>query len=130
MASPYIGEIWVFGFPFAPTSYMFCNGQTLPISQYTALFSVIGTTYGGNGQTTFQLPNLSNDACMHWGNGTGLTPRTLGEQVGTQNVTLTPSADSQPHPPGQLRRHHRGDAKDRRARQHRLHRPVHPGQRL
>lgn len=89
MASPYVGEIRVFGFPFAPHNYMACNGQTLSISQYTALFSIIGTAYGGNGQTTFNLPNLQNSVPMHWGNGAGLSPRTLGEVVGTENVTLT-----------------------------------------
>lgn len=89
MSTPYIGEIRVFGFNFPPYGWAFCNGQAMSISQYTALFSVIGTVYGGNGQTTFNLPNLQGSAAMHWGNGAGLSPRTIGEVTGTTTVTVT-----------------------------------------
>jgi microcystin-dependent protein len=89
MSNPYVGEIRAFGFNFAPYQWASCAGQTLAISQFTALFSIIGTTYGGNGTTTFQLPNLQDMAPMHWGNGAGLTPRTIGQTLGTSNVTVT-----------------------------------------
>jgi microcystin-dependent protein len=89
MSQPYVGEVRVFAFPFAPRSYTFCNGQSLPISQYNVLFAIIGTTYGGDGQTTFNVPNMSNNAAMHWGNGPSLSPRTIGEPTGAPNVTLT-----------------------------------------
>ncbi len=86
---PYIGEIRIFGFHFAPVDWAFCNGQPVAISQYQALYAILGTTFGGNGQTTFNLPNFQNTAPMHWGNGANLTPRTLGQAVGTPSVTLT-----------------------------------------
>ncbi len=89
MTQPYIGEIQLFGFNFNPRGWAFCNGATLPISQNTALFSLIGTIYGGNGQTTFQLPNFAGRAGCQQGNGPGLTPRSLGEAFGTNTVTLT-----------------------------------------
>lgn len=89
MSEPYIGEIRIFGFNFAPRGWAFCDGQTIPISQNTALFSILGTVYGGNGTTTFQLPNLQDRAPMHWRDGPGLTPRTLGEVLGSPTVTLT-----------------------------------------
>jgi microcystin-dependent protein len=89
MAEPYIGEIRIFGFSFATRGWAFCDGQLLPISQYSALFSILGTTFGGNGQTTFALPNMQGNAPMHWGTGPGLTPRTIGEVLGTPSVTLT-----------------------------------------
>ncbi len=92
MSDAYIGEIRVFGFNFAPVGWMQCNGQTLAISQYSALFSIIGTYYGGNGQTTFQLPNFQGNAPMDAGNGPGLTPRAVGETAGESQVTLTVSA--------------------------------------
>lgn len=88
MSQPYIGEIQLFGFNFNPRGWAFANGATLPISQNTALFSLIGTIYGGNGQTTFQLPNLAGRAGCQQGNGPGLTPRTLGETFGVNTVTL------------------------------------------
>lgn len=78
----------MFGGNFAPRGWAFCNGQILPIAQNTALFSLLGTTYGGNGQTTFALPDLQGRYAMHWGNGPGLTPRTIGEAAGTESVTL------------------------------------------
>src|SRR5580658_8916056 len=90
MSEGYIGEIRAFGFNFQPYNWMFCNGQTLAISSYTALFSIIGTTYGGNGTTNFQLPNLQGQVPMHWGNTpSGGAPQTvIGEVQGTPNVTL------------------------------------------
>ena len=89
MTTPYIGEIQLFGFNFNPRGWAFCNGATLPISQNTALFSLIGTIYGGNGQTTFQLPNFAGRAGCQQGNGPGLSPRSLGETFGANTVTLT-----------------------------------------
>jgi microcystin-dependent protein len=85
---PYIGEIRIFAGNFAPRGWALCNGQILSIAQNTALFSLLGTTYGGNGQTTFALPNLQGRAPMHPGQGPGLTPRVLGESSGINTVTL------------------------------------------
>jgi microcystin-dependent protein len=89
MAEPYIGEIKMFGGNFAPRSYALCNGQLLAIAQNTALFSILGTIYGGNGKTTFGLPNLQGRAAMHWGQGPGLTDRFIGETGGQTTETLT-----------------------------------------
>lgn len=89
MSDPFIGQIQTFGFNFNPRGWAFCNGATLPIQQNTALFSLIGTIYGGNGQTTFQLPNFAGRAGAQQGQGPGLSPRTLGEAFGTNTVTLT-----------------------------------------
>lgn len=91
MSEPFIGEIRMFAGNFAPRGWAFCNGQLLSIAQNSALFSILGTTYGGNGQTTFALPNLQGRVPMHWGAGPGLTPRTLGETSGTEHVTLLAS---------------------------------------
>lgn len=88
MADPFVAEIRVFGFNFAPSGWAQCNGQLLPISQNTALFSLLGTTYGGNGQSNFALPNLQGQAPMHPGQGPGLSLYDLGEQIGTESVTL------------------------------------------
>jgi microcystin-dependent protein len=88
MAEPFIAEIKMFGANFAPRGYAFCSGQTLSIAQNTALFSLLGTTYGGNGVVTFALPNLQGRFPMHAGPGPGLTPRTLGEMGGSETVTL------------------------------------------
>ncbi len=88
MSDPFLGEIKTVGFSFAPQGFAFCNGQMLPITQYSALYAVIGIQYGGNGTSNFALPNLQAAAPMHWGSGPGLTPRTVGEAVGTPNVTL------------------------------------------
>lgn len=88
MSDPYIGEIRPFGFNFAPRNWALCNGQLLAISSNTALFSIIGTFYGGNGTSTFALPNLQSRVAMGFGNGAGLTPRVIGEQDGVENVTL------------------------------------------
>ncbi|GEP42655.1 tail Collar domain-containing protein [Brevifollis gellanilyticus] len=81
----------MFGFNFAPTGWAFCNGQLLPISQNTALFSLLGTTYGGDGKSTFALPDLQGNAPMQWGQGNGLSQRFLGEMSGSQTVTLLTS---------------------------------------
>ena len=85
---PILGEIKMWAGNFAPVGYAFCNGQILPINQNAALFSLLGTTYGGNGQTTFALPNLQGRIPMHWGNGAGLTARVLGEEAGEEAVNL------------------------------------------
>ncbi|WP_274653898.1 phage tail protein [Paenibacillus humicola] len=85
---PYVGEIRLFAGNFPPKDWAFCDGSLLPIAQNTALFSILGVTYGGDGKTTFALPNLNGSAAMHQGAGPGLTPRTLGESVGEPNVTL------------------------------------------
>jgi len=89
MSEPFIAEIRIFAGNFAPRGWAFCDGQLLPVSQNTALFSLIGTTYGGDGRTTTALPNLQGRAPMHPGRGPGLTARRLGERVGTETVTLT-----------------------------------------
>lgn len=89
MSEPFIAEIRIFAGNFAPRSWAFCDGQLLPISQNTALFSLIGTTYGGDGRTTTALPNLEGRAPMHPGRGPGLTARRLGQRIGTQTVTLS-----------------------------------------
>jgi microcystin-dependent protein len=89
MANPYVAEIKMFGGNFAPHNYALCNGQIIAISQNTALFSLLGTTYGGNGQTTFALPNMQGRAPVHQGNGAGIDPVSLGEMAGETNVTLT-----------------------------------------
>ena len=112
MADQFVAEIRIFAGNFAPTGWALCNGQVLPLSQNTALFSLLGTTYGGNGISTFALPDLQGSAPMHPGQGPGLSERLLGEQAGEATVTLlvsempvhTPSlsaqavAGSQPSP--------------------------------
>ncbi len=85
---PFIGEIYMFAGNFAPSGWAFCNGQLLPIDQNQALFSLLGTTYGGNGQTTFALPNLQSRVPLHPGQGPGLTNRFQGEVAGTENVSI------------------------------------------
>lgn len=91
MSEPFIGEIIMFGGTFAPRGWAFCNGQLLSIAQNTALFSILGTTYGGDGQTTFALPDLRGRVPVHSGNsqGPGLPPVQLGEMAGSPSVTLT-----------------------------------------
>jgi microcystin-dependent protein len=88
MADPYIGEIRIFAGNFAPSGWFFCNGQLLPISQYSALFSILGVQYGGNGTTNFGLPNLQGSVPVGSGDGPGLTPRIVGEIGGSDNVSL------------------------------------------
>lgn len=89
MAEPYIGEIRMFGGNFAPLGWAFCNGQLLSISAYDALFALLGTTYGGDGVTTFGLPDLRGRMPISQGAGPGLSPRALGEVGGAEQVTLT-----------------------------------------
>jgi len=91
MADQFVAEIRIFPFNFAPVGWAFCDGQILPISQNTALFSLLGTTYGGNGQSTFALPNVQGNAPMHPGQGPGLSLHDLGETGGTETVTLLES---------------------------------------
>ncbi len=88
MADPFVAEIRILGCNFAPKGWAACNGQIIPISQNTALFSLLGTMYGGDGRSTFALPDLQGKAPMHWGNGPGLTPRSEGESSGSETVTL------------------------------------------
>lgn len=85
---PFIGEIRIFAGNFAPYGWALCNGQLMPLRQNTALFSLLGVTYGGDGKTTFALPNLMGRAPMHAGQGPGLTDRILGEMDGEGTVTL------------------------------------------
>ncbi len=91
MSDPFIGEIQLFGFNFAPYNWALCNGATLAIRQNTALFSLLGVTYGGNGSTTFQLPNFTGRAGFNQGMAPGLSQRTIGEVVGENNITLSNS---------------------------------------
>lgn len=90
MAEPYVGEIRMFTGNYAPDGWAICNGALLRVSDYQMLFSLIGTTYGGDGVTYFALPNLQENLPVGQGQGTGLTPRALGQLVGTATVTLTP----------------------------------------
>lgn len=95
MSEPFLAEIRIFAGNFAPRSWAFCNGQILPIAQNTALFSLIGTTYGGDGRTTTALPDLAGRAAMHPGRGPGLTSRRLGEKGGDTEVTITEATMAQ-----------------------------------
>ena len=88
MSDPFVGEIRIFAGNFAPTGWAMCNGQLLPISQNTALFSLLGTFYGGDGKSTFALPNLEGSAPIHQGQGPGLSDYFLGQTGGENNVTL------------------------------------------
>jgi microcystin-dependent protein len=88
MADPFLAEIKMFGSNFAPVGWAFCNGQLLAIAQNTALFSLLGTTYGGNGTTTFALPDFRSRAPVHMGQGVGLSNYVLGEETGTETVSL------------------------------------------
>lgn len=91
MADPFVAEIRIFGFNFAPRGWAMCNGQLLPLSQNTALFSLLGTTYGGNGKSNFALPDLQGNAVMQPGQGPGLSLHDLGETGGSATVTLLQS---------------------------------------
>jgi len=91
MSEPFLGQLMIVGFNFAPRGWAFCDGQILSIAQNTALFSLLGTTYGGNGQTTFALPDLRGRVPVHAGQGPGLTDRTLGESSGQETHTLISS---------------------------------------
>lgn len=88
MSEPFYGEIRQFPYSFAPRNFAYCQGQIMAIQQNTPLFSLLGTLYGGNGQTTFALPNLQGQVLMHQGTGPGLTPREVGESSGSASVTL------------------------------------------
>jgi microcystin-dependent protein len=88
MSDQFVAEIRIFPFSFPPTGWAFCDGQLQPISQNTALFSLLGTTYGGDGKSTFALPNMQGNAPMQPGQGQGLSLRDLGEQSGVESVTL------------------------------------------
>lgn len=89
MADPFTGEIRLFAGSFAPRDWAFCNGQTIPVEQNPALFSLVGGIYGGDGRTDFGVPDLPGRAPMHAGSGPGLTPRRVGQIGGTETVTLT-----------------------------------------
>lgn len=89
MADPFLGEVRMFAGNFAPVGWALCDGSLLPISQNDALFNLLGTTYGGDGQTTFGVPDLRGRTPIHQGQGPGLSPRNMGDKVGSENVTLT-----------------------------------------
>lgn len=91
MADPFVAEIRIFPFNFAPKGWAFCNGQLMPISQNTALFALLGTMYGGDGKSTFALPDLQGNVAVGQGQGPGLTERFQGEMSGTETVTLLQS---------------------------------------
>lgn len=91
MSDPFVAEIRIVPINFAPKGWAFCNGQLLPLSQNTALFSLLGTTYGGNGKSNFALPDLQGRAPMHPGQGPGLSLHDLGESAGSETVTLLAS---------------------------------------
>ena len=91
MSEPFLGQIMQVGFNFAPRGWSFCDGQTLSISQNTALFSLLGTTFGGDGETTFQLPDLRGRKAIHPGNGPGLPTVTWGQKAGSHTVPISVS---------------------------------------
>lgn len=91
MADPFVAEVRIFPFNFAPKGWAWCDGQLLPLSQNTALFSLLGTTYGGNGQSNFALPDLQGRAPLHPGQGQGLSPYSLGQTGGAETVSLLES---------------------------------------
>ena len=88
MAQPFVGQVIAVGFNFAPVGWFLCNGQLLPISQYDVLFNLLGTTYGGDGISTFGLPNMNGRAPLCMGTGSGLSTYVLGQAAGTESVTL------------------------------------------
>ena len=94
MSEPFLSEIKIVSFNFPPKGWALCNGQFLPINQNQALFSLLGTMYGGNGQTNFALPDLRGRVPIHFGGG-----HDLGEAAGTTSVTINQPADADPHPP-------------------------------
>jgi microcystin-dependent protein len=111
MSEPFIGEVKIWAGNFAPRNWAFCNGQLLPIAQNTALFSLLGTTYGGDGRTTFALPDLQGRAPMHPGTGPGLTSKRLGEKGGVENVSLA-TAQIPSHTHNWTAQSRRGDLAD------------------
>lgn len=88
MSAPFIGEIRLFGFPRVPDGWLPCDGSKQSIAVYEQLYALLGTTYGGDGLTTFAVPNLAGRVPLHYGTGKGLTTRTIGETGGTENITL------------------------------------------
>ncbi len=108
MADPFVAEIRIFPFNFAPRGWAWCDGQLLPLSQNTALFSLLGTTYGGDGQSNFALPDLQGRAPMHPGQGPGLSLHDLGETGGSETVTLLESRDAGASPRLSRPRHRLG----------------------
>ncbi len=100
MADPFLAEIKMFGGNFAPRGWAFCDGQLLPINQNEAVFSLLGTTYGGDGRTTFGLPDMRGRTPVHPGSGPGLTHRTLGEKGGEETITPTSATTPKPGGPG------------------------------
>ena len=109
MADPFVAEIRIFPFNFAPRGWAWCDGQLMPLSQNTALFSLLGTTYGGNGKSNFALPDLQGRAPMHPGQGPGLSLHDLGETGGSETVTLLES-EIPSHSHGIRATDERGDA--------------------
>ncbi len=91
MSQPYVGEVRLFPYNFAPNGWFDCDGRLLPISEYQVLYSLIGTTYGGDGVTTFALPNLCGRVPIHQGTGLGLSPYVIGQLAGSESITLTPN---------------------------------------
>ncbi|MGZ8843279.1 MAG: phage tail protein [Pyrinomonadaceae bacterium] len=91
MADPFVAEIRIFPFNFPPKGWAFCNGQLMPLSQNTALFSLLGTTYGGDGKSTFALPDMQGNAPLHPGQGAGLSLYDLGQMSGSETITLLES---------------------------------------
>jgi microcystin-dependent protein len=91
VTDPFVGQIFMFGFNFAPRNHAFCRGQLMPIAQNTALFSLLGTTFGGDGKTTYALPNLQGRAPVGVGQGAGLSAYHLGQEAGAESVTLLPA---------------------------------------
>lgn len=91
MSDPFVGEIRMFAGNFAPRQWALCNGQLMAIAQNDALFSLIGTIYGGDGRSSFAIPDMRGRIPMHWGNGPGLTPRPIGQRIGAETVTLLPT---------------------------------------
>jgi len=108
VTSPFLAEIRIFPFNFAPVGWAFCNGQILPLSQNTALFSLLGTTYGGDGKSNFALPNLQGSAAMFYGQGPGLSLHDIGETGGATDVTLLDSEMPQ-HPHSLMASAHNAD---------------------
>lgn len=97
MSDQYVGEIRMFGGPYAPAGWLMCWGQTVAISEYQTLFALLGITYGGNGTTTFGLPDLRGRVAMGQGNGAGLTPCVIGQQMGCETVSLQANESSHGH---------------------------------
>jgi len=113
MSEPFIGEIKIVGFNFTPRGWAACDGQMLPISQNTALFSLFGTQYGGDGRTSFGLPELRGRVPMHVGSGPGLTPRPIGQRTGSETNTIsTNQMPSHTHSGGLMASADEGDRAD------------------